>query len=110
MLSLVILTALSLLFLKFPFSFLVVGAAGVAVGFFFGGLFSLLNVLPVAVLTFVTPLVYARSELALPLIMTVAVNSAALTAGYIIGILLSMVFLPFRLAGKLLSIVVGIFK
>ena len=87
----------------FPLHYFVIGAAGLLVGFFFGGLLFFLKILPVLFISFIVPLVYAISSANQLNLLAIAIASGALTVGYSAGAALAVVILPFRIIKRILK-------
>jgi|GEM_PF-6833984 len=86
-----------------PLHYLIVGAAGLVVGFLFGGVMFFIKILPILFIAFVVPLVYALSSGKAFSLLGLAITAGALTAGYSIGSLIGVVVMPFRIFGKIIS-------
>ncbi|MBR9680787.1 MAG: hypothetical protein GOU98_03105 [Candidatus Altiarchaeota archaeon] len=104
MIDFLLIAVLGALFgVHFSFHYLIIAAAGLLVGFFFGGLMFFLKILPVLFISFIVPLVYAISSANSLNFMGIAITAAALTVGYSAGAALAVVVLPFRIAGKIMG-------
>lgn len=101
MIDLIILAILSILFgIKFQIHYYLAAGAGFVTGFLFGGMSILFNIIPSAVIVFGFPLTYAFSS-STPIDLAYFVtNSGALMGGYIAGSMLSIIFMPFKMLGK----------
>ncbi|MBR9689536.1 MAG: hypothetical protein GOV01_01395 [Candidatus Altiarchaeota archaeon] len=101
MIDFVLMVALALVFgIYVSVHYFAVAAAGIVVGFFFGGFTFFLKILPVAFITFVVPLVYGFAAQKSFSILTLLIVAVALTVGYSAGAFLSVVFFPVKIAAK----------
>ena len=109
--DLILLSAIAVIFgLKISLNFIIIAIIGFLIGLFFGGLSLLLKLIPSLILVFAVPIGLAF-YLNLPFeIMTIVFVSGPLFIGYVAGSLLSIVFLPVKIIGKIFKFVIGIFS
>jgi hypothetical protein len=110
MLDFILIALLSVALIHFELHFLIVVGIAFLVGLFKGGLDFVFKLLPVALISAILPVAYASYQAVPFSFVTVGINAASLTAGYVAGSLLSTVLLPVKLLGKLIKVFLGLFR